>query len=147
MTHLASKEAIRADLAATEPAFHALLESLSGDDWRQPSYNQNWTNGEILFHMAFAFFLLPILLRLACVLGRLPPQWTKPLAILLNLGTGAFDRINVLGPQLGGRLFTPHITWPHLRSGQRADHAALGGAPGARVAARNVLPHQVGAAL
>jgi hypothetical protein len=46
------------------------------------SANPAWTNGEILFHMAFALFLLPALLPLVRLFGRLPRCWSRNLSRL-----------------------------------------------------------------
>ena len=39
------------ELAAARAEFHALLDSLSEEDFRRQSLNPGWTNGEILAHM------------------------------------------------------------------------------------------------
>lgn len=115
-----TKEAIRAELEATRAAFHALSHSLSAADRRQQSRNAAWTNGEVLFHITFAFMLLPSLLWLVRLFGRLPRQWSKPFAALLNLSTPIFNRVNAIGPHLGGRLFRGgrldrRYDWIHAR--------------------------------
>ena len=100
-----TKEAIRAALEEMRVAFHTLSHSLSATDRTRRSTNRAWTNGEVLFHVTFAFMLLPFLLWLVRLFGRLPRQWSKPFAALLNLSTPIFNRINAIGPHLGGRLY------------------------------------------
>ena len=39
------REEIRAELEATREAYHALLESLSEEDWKRASGNPAWTVG------------------------------------------------------------------------------------------------------
>ena len=103
--HQQRTQAKSAELVAAHAEFHSLLDSLSDDDWRRRSHNPGWTNGEILFHMALGFFLLPTLLPMIRLLGRLPKGATRPFAALLNLSTRPFNWVNALGPRLGARLF------------------------------------------
>lgn len=100
-----NKETIRAALEETRVAFHALSRSLSAADRHRRSKNPAWTNAEVLFHITFAFMLLPSLLWLVRFFGRLPRQWSKPFAALLNRATPLFNGINALGPHLGGRIY------------------------------------------
>ena len=99
------QQAITSELVAARAEFHALLNTLTDEDWRRPSHNPGWTNGEILFHMALGFFLLPILLPLLRLLGYLPPGATRPFAAVLNLATPLFNWVNGAGPRIGARLF------------------------------------------
>lgn len=100
-----TKDAIRTELAATRDAFHALSRSLSAADRRRQSTNPAWTNGEVLFHITFAFMLLPSLMWLVRLFGHLPKTWSKPFAVLLNLSTPLFNWVNALGPHIGGRIY------------------------------------------
>ena len=68
------------------------------------SWHRFWTRA--LFHMAFAFFLLPVLLPLVRLFGRVPEGWSKRFAGVLNSGTGLFNVINALGPHVGGRILS-----------------------------------------
>lgn len=101
----ATKEAIRAELEETREAFHALSRSLSAVDRKQQSKNPAWTNGEVLFHITLAFILLPALMWLVRFFGRLPKTSSKPFAMLLSLSTPIFNRLNALGPHIGGRIY------------------------------------------
>jgi hypothetical protein len=53
------REEIRAELEATREAYHALLDSLSEEDWKKASGNPAWTVGQVLVHMTFAPRMLP----------------------------------------------------------------------------------------
>jgi len=99
-------DAIRSELAATQASFHALLASLSEDDWRAPSLNPGWTNGEILAHMLFGFIVASVLLPMTRLWGRLPKGSSKPFAWLLNVSTRPFNWVNALGARMQGRVFT-----------------------------------------
>jgi hypothetical protein len=98
------KQAIGAELVAAGAEFHRLLDTLAAEDWHRHSRNPGWTNGEILFHMALGFVLLPLLLPLMRLLGHFPRSMTKPFAAALNLATGPFNWVNGLGPRIGGRV-------------------------------------------
>jgi DinB family protein len=99
-------ESIRAELEMTRSSFHALLESLSEEDLKGPSFNRGWTNGEILAHMVFGFIILNTLLPVARIWGRLPRSSSKPFAWLLNISTGAFNWFNALGARMQRKVFT-----------------------------------------
>jgi hypothetical protein len=99
------KGAIRAELEKTRAEFHALSRSLSTADLQRQSKNAAWTNGEVLFHILLAFILVPALFWLIRFFGRLPRAWSKPFAALLNCSTPLFNRLNALGPHIGGRIF------------------------------------------
>jgi hypothetical protein len=100
--------AIRSELAAAHAAFHALLDSTSDEDWQRRSLNPGWTNGQILFHMTLGFMLLPNLIPLLRLFGRLPAGYSKAFAAALNAGTGLFNWINALGARGGGRFSNRH---------------------------------------
>ena len=51
--------ALRAELEATRTAFHALLNSLSADEWRQKSPTSAWTMAEVAVHLTWALEQLP----------------------------------------------------------------------------------------
>jgi len=105
MTDRGISKAVVTEYEATRVRFHAILDSMSDTDLRKPSLNPGWTNGEILFHMLFGFILLLSLVPMVRVFGRLPKGFSKPLAVVLNLGTIPFNWINGLGPRAGGRVF------------------------------------------
>jgi hypothetical protein len=100
------KTALLSELEDGRLTFHMLLDSLSDEELQKVSDNPPWTNKQILFHMVFGFFLLPSLIVIVLLFGRLPRTLSKLFAALLNLATRPFNVINSLGPQGGGRLFT-----------------------------------------
>jgi uncharacterized damage-inducible protein DinB len=107
------------ELAAARAEFHALLDSLSEEDFRRQSLNQGWTNGEILAHMTFGFIIVNVLLPLARIWGRLPKGSSKWFAWTLNAVTRPFNVINEYGARGQGKVFTS------ARIGRIFDRACL----------------------
>ena len=104
--HRVTREEIRRELETARTKFHALLASLSEQDFQKQSLNPGWTNGEILAHMTFGFMIVNVLLPLARVWGWLPKGSSKWFAWLLNAFTGPFNWVNALGARGQGRVFT-----------------------------------------
>jgi hypothetical protein len=100
------KEDILSQLHAARTAFHALLDSLSEQDFHKQSLNPGWTNGEILAHITFGFIIINVLLPMARLWGRLPKDSSKWFAWLLNASTGPFNWVNAIGARGQGRVFT-----------------------------------------
>jgi hypothetical protein len=92
------REELRAGMETTRVAFHALLDSLTDEDWHKPSGNPAWTIGQVAFHMTLAPRMLPADVRLIRRGRRIP----KPPAFL-------FNRLNVLLTRLGARRLTRQI--------------------------------------
>ena len=103
---LKMREDILTQLNAAHASFHALLASLSEQDFRKQSLNPGWTNGEILAHMTFGFIIINVLLPMARFWGRLPKGSSKWFAWLLNAVTGPFNWMNALGARGQGKVFT-----------------------------------------
>ncbi len=101
-----TKSDIKAKLAQSRSEFHALLASLSEEDLKRRSKNEGWTNGEILFHMVFAFILILTLAPMIRFWSRLPKQYSKKFANILNFSTVPFNWVNGLAPRMGGKIFT-----------------------------------------
>jgi uncharacterized damage-inducible protein DinB len=101
----AVRDQIRAELEAARREFHAALATLSDVAWGQPSANAGWTNGQLLFHITFAFILVASLLQILRLFGRLPPPVSRVFAGLLDLSTVLFNRMNALGPRVGARVY------------------------------------------
>jgi len=91
---------------STRDEFHALLESISEEDWNKQSLNSGWSNGEIFAHILFGFIILNALLPMARIWGKLPKATSKPFANFLNFITQPFNWINALGARGQGRVFT-----------------------------------------
>jgi DinB superfamily len=98
-----TREALRSELNATRDAFQALLASMSEENLAKKSKNLGWTNGEVFFHMTFAFMILPALVLMLRIWGRLPKRFSKLFARFLNSMTVPFNAINALGARSGGR--------------------------------------------
>jgi hypothetical protein len=101
------RESIRAELEQTRLRFHALTGSLTADQWRTSSRNPAWSNGQLLFHMMFAFMLVPSLFRILRFFSRRPDRSSAAFARTLDLGTPLFHFVNALGPRIGARLYGP----------------------------------------
>jgi hypothetical protein len=54
MTSIPDKQQIRDDLESTRRAYHELLASLTGADWRRRSGNPDFTVKALMWHMAWA---------------------------------------------------------------------------------------------
>ena len=106
MDTTSKKETILHQLDTARADFHRLLASLSDADFRRPSLNPGWTNGEILAHMTFGFLIINVLLPMARLWGRLPKGSSRWFAWLLNVLTGPFNWINALGARGQGKVFT-----------------------------------------
>jgi hypothetical protein len=98
---------IRRDLESARSGFHALVRLAEREGWRQPSRNPGWTNGEVLFHIALAFFLVAPLYGMIRVWARLPAGGSRGFAGILNLGTRLFNTVNGIGPRFAARVLTP----------------------------------------
>ncbi len=98
---------VRADLDTTRASIHSLLDSFSKEDWRRQSLNPGWTNGEVMAHMVFGFVVVIVLLPLTRLWGRLPKDYSRPFARMLDRFTGPFNRANAFGARMQGRLFAP----------------------------------------
>lgn len=100
------RKEIRQELETSRAKFHALLESLSEEEFQKQSLNPGWTNGEILAHMSFGFMIINVLLPMARLWGRLPKGSSKWFVWLLNSFTGIFNWFNMLGARGQGKVFT-----------------------------------------
>lgn len=105
MHPLLTKDDIRTELETARTEFHALTQSLTAADLKRQSKNPGWTNAEVLFHITFAYMLLPSLLWLVRLFGRLPKAWSKSFAALLNRSTPPFNWINARAPHGGARIY------------------------------------------
>jgi hypothetical protein len=101
-----SKNQLIRELQATRSTFLAAIASLPKEDLRRSSNIAGWTNGEILFHMAFGFLIIPSLARMIRFWSLFPRSFSKPFAALLDVSTPLFNWANGLGPHLGGRIYT-----------------------------------------
>jgi hypothetical protein len=101
-----TRSAIRFRLDQARTDFHELLGSLSDEDLKRQSKNEGWTNGEILFHIMFAFLLILTLVPMIRFWSRLPKRYSKVFANILNFSTVPFNWINGFAPRVGAKVFT-----------------------------------------
>ncbi len=101
-----NRDEIRAGLVKATEQFHEIRRSLSEQDWREPSLNPGWTNGEIMFHVTFAFILVSRLAPMVRFWSRLPAGFSLVFAGILNLLTPAFNAVNALGARAGARVYS-----------------------------------------
>jgi hypothetical protein len=90
------KTILHSELEDSRHNFHALLASLSDEDLQKVSLNPPWTNKQIVFHMVFGFFLLPSLIVIVLLFGRLPRTFSKWFASLLNIAVRPFNKYDHL---------------------------------------------------
>ncbi|CRK56663.1 hypothetical protein [Alloactinosynnema sp. L-07] len=102
------KDAVHADLARARATFHQLLDSANPDSLRLPTNGTRWNNQQLLFHMLLGYLIIPALLTLARLLGRLPAGVSRTYARLLNAATAPFDAVNYTAARLAGNVLTPH---------------------------------------
>lgn len=97
-------ERVRADL-------HHLVANATAADLRRRTNGTRWTNGQMLWHMAFGFLIVRRLLPLVRLLGRLPPVFSRTFATVLNAAARPFHVINYLGSVGGALVFHgPRLT-------------------------------------
>ena len=99
------RKEILTQLNVARASFHALVDSLSEQDFQRQSLNPGWTNGEILAHMTFGFIVVNVLLPMARLWGRLPKGSSKWFAWVLNAITSPFNWVNTLGARFQSRVF------------------------------------------
>jgi DinB superfamily len=97
-------ERVRADL-------HHLVARATAADLRGATNETRWTNGQMLWHMAFGYLIVRRLLPLVRVFGRLPEPFSRTFAAVLNACTRPFHTINYLGSVGGALVFHgPRLT-------------------------------------
>jgi DinB superfamily len=129
-------EDLRATLESARSTFHALVDALSEEDLRRRSNNPGWTNGQVLFHMAFGFILLPSLVRIIRFWALFPRSFSRPFAAVLDASTPVFNWVNGLGPRGGARIYRgkalarkydrTHARIPRILGSTRPQDMALG---------------------
>ena len=97
-------ERVRADL-------HQLVAAATAPELRRRTHGTRWTNGQMLWHMAFGLLIVRRLLPLVRLFGRLPDPFSRGFAAVLNAGTRPFHHINYLGGVGGSLVFHgPRLT-------------------------------------
>lgn len=68
---MSTRERLRQEIEATQVVFHALLDSISDEDFSRPSGNPAWTIGEVLYHSSITPRLLWVEARMLTRQNRL----------------------------------------------------------------------------
>ncbi|MGW7367275.1 DinB family protein [Streptomyces sp. NPDC054841] len=105
--HPMDRQAVYDDYERARQTFHRLLEAASKADLARPTVGTRWTNEQLLWHMLFGYMLLPPLLILVRLFGRLPRSVSRMLARLLDAATVPFDFVNYVGPVGAVKLYGP----------------------------------------
>jgi DinB superfamily len=88
---MADKQALREEIESIRTAYHALLGSLSDDDWGRKSANPAWSVGQLMWHLGRGMEFFPETVE-HCRKGRGP----NPPSFLIGPG-------NVLLTRFGSR--------------------------------------------
>jgi hypothetical protein len=99
------RRAVQDDLERVRADLHHLVAHATQADLRRRSNGTRWTNGQLLWHMAFGFLIVRRLLPLVRLFGRLPDPVSRTFAAALNASTRPFHRINYLGGVGGALVF------------------------------------------
>lgn len=107
----ADRQVIHDELERVRDDFHDLVARASDADLRRRTKGTRWTNGQMLWHMAFGYLLVRRLRPLVRLFGRLPDPFSRAFAAVLNAGTRPFRPINYLGSAAGALVFHgPRLT-------------------------------------
>jgi DinB superfamily len=101
----ADRQSIHAELERARADLHHLVARATAADLARRTDGTRWTNGQMLWHMAFGYLIVRRLLPLVRLFGRLPEPFSRLFAALLNAGTRPFDFINYLGSAGGALVF------------------------------------------
>lgn len=105
------RASIHAELERVRTDLHQLVSRATADDLRRRTNGTRWTNGQMLWHMAFGYLLVRRLLLLVRLFGRLPEPFSRAFAAVLNAGTRPFHHVNYAGAVGGALVFHgPHLT-------------------------------------
>jgi hypothetical protein len=132
--HTALDQAVGAEIAQIRQDFRQLITRASAADLRRPTDGTKWTNRQLLFHMLLGYLIVPALLPLTRLSGRLPGPASAGFAWLLNSASRPFHLINYLGSGAGAWIVPParlpgmldRVTAALQRRLQRETDAALG---------------------
>src|SRR5687767_7164388 len=104
-THRSDRQSIHDELERVRADLHHLVDRATAAELRRRTDGTRWTNGQMLWHMAFGYLLVHRLLPLARLFGRLPDPFSRTFAAVLDAGTGLFHHINYLGSCGGALVF------------------------------------------
>jgi DinB superfamily len=97
---------LRDELERARADFHQMRASLSDHDWRAPSQNPGWTNGEVMFHVTLGFIIVSKLAPMLRLWSRLPTGFSLLFAGSLNVLTPVFNMINAVGARAGAKIYS-----------------------------------------
>jgi DinB superfamily len=97
------RQPIHDELERARTDLGRLLERATRGDLRRRTESTLWTNGQLLWHMAFGYLVVLRLLRLVRLFGRLPDRVGRGFAATLDAGSRPFHAVNYLG-SVGGAL-------------------------------------------
>lgn len=107
----ADRQSIHDELERVRADLRTLVEHATVADLRRRTSGTRWTNGQMLWHMAFGYLIVRRLLPLVRLFGRLPEPFSRTFAAVLNAGTRPFHHINYLGSVGGALVFHgPRLT-------------------------------------
>jgi hypothetical protein len=107
----ADRASIHAELERVRTDLHQLVSRATPDDLRRRTNGTRWTNGQMLWHMAFGYLIVRRLLPLVRLLRQLPDPFSRTFAATLNAGTRPFHHINYAGAVVGALVFHgPRLT-------------------------------------
>jgi hypothetical protein len=105
------RQSIHVELDRARTDLRELVERATPADLRRRTDGTSWTNGQLLWHMAFGYLLVPRLLPLVRLFGRLPDPVGRAFAAGLNAGTRPFQAVNYAGSVGGALVFHgPRLT-------------------------------------
>jgi hypothetical protein len=105
------RQVIHDEMERVRADFHRLVGHATTADLRRRTSGTRWTNGQLLWHMAFGYLIVRRLLPLVRLLGRVPEPISRAFAATLNASSRVFHLVNYLGP-VGGALVVrgPRLT-------------------------------------
>ncbi|GAA4679001.1 DinB family protein [Nocardioides nanhaiensis] len=130
------RASIHAELERVRIDLHQLVSRATPDDLRRRTNGTRWSNGQMLWHMAFGYLIVRRLLPLVRLLRQLPDPFSRTFAATLNAGTRPFHHINYAGAVVGAlvfhgprltRQFDRTIDWLHRHLDVESDAAMARG--------------------
>ncbi len=100
-----TKDQIKSELEKTRCKFQEILNSMNADSLNKPSKNLAWSNGEVVFHMTFAYMLIPRLWWIMKLFTHLPRPFSKAFAGILTFFTPLYEVVNKYLPKFGAKLY------------------------------------------
>ena len=101
------RQAVHEELDRVQADFRRLLGQATPAGLARRTSGTKWTSEQLLFHMLFGYMIVRALLPLAAAFGRLPGEFSRAYARLLDAATRPFDLINYLGPCAAVHLYGP----------------------------------------